>query len=300
MKVRGHRAARAKYDGLGLFAAGAEPRQQIPYQPFEEAGVEGRVGRKPGAPRVQRWICKQSARIQDQNASSGYRAPEDNSIAKPDGSAITESVLDAARNRPKAAGRTGQGCKDKACAVLEQLVDECDHRNLQWHLIPRSFLEVREERSKAIFRAGYWTPGTVYLVQGIYSVWDASAYVSWRGENLDSQGSLNPGEVLLFTPLKKHPTPTFPVFITLASVSDPPQKTAGRVLLERVPSLVGTHWDNRLANDGRGNEDSGSRGGSGDEMPSKVVVGKFGSTFRFEPELNRTEHKVQVQGSANC
>ncbi|KAJ7177462.1 hypothetical protein C8R43DRAFT_942730 [Mycena crocata] len=112
MKVMGHRAARAKYDGLGLFAAGAEQCfPTIPYQPFEEAGVKGRVGRKPGAPRVQRWICKQSARVQDQNASSGYRAPEEDSIAKPDGSAITESVLDAARNRPKAAGRTGQGCR---------------------------------------------------------------------------------------------------------------------------------------------------------------------------------------------
>ncbi|KAJ7245302.1 hypothetical protein C8J57DRAFT_1242295 [Mycena rebaudengoi] len=31
----------------------------------------------------------------------------------------------------------------------------------------------------------------------------------------------------------------------------------------------------------------------------RLVVGKFGSDFRFELEPNRTEHEVQVQGSAN-
>jgi hypothetical protein len=30
-----------------------------------------------------------------------------------------------------------------------------------------------------------------------------------------------------------------------------------------------------------------------------IVLGKFGSSFRFKLELNRTEHEVQVRGSAN-
>jgi hypothetical protein len=34
-------------------------------------------------------------------------------------------------------------------------------------------------------------------------------------------------------------------------------------------------------------------------VPSKVVLGKFGSTFRFELELDRTEREVQVRGSEN-
>lgn len=32
----------------------------------------------------------------------------------------------------------------------------------------------------------------------------------------------------------------------------------------------------------------------------ELVTGKFGSAFRFEPELNRTEPEVQVQGSGIC
>jgi hypothetical protein len=31
-----------------------------------------------------------------------------------------------------------------------------------------------------------------------------------------------------------------------------------------------------------------------------LVVGKFGSDFRFELELNRTEHEVQVQVQLNA
>jgi hypothetical protein len=31
-----------------------------------------------------------------------------------------------------------------------------------------------------------------------------------------------------------------------------------------------------------------------------IVLGKFGPTFQFELELNRTEHEVQVRGSGNC